>query len=60
MKSLLSPRQILARVTLGLILLVLALPGVAQGQEYVLLADSIKLDDVVHDEQQYLLEETPN
>ena len=60
MKSLLSPRQILARVTLGLILLVLALPGVAQGQEYVLLADSIKLADVVHDELQYLLEETPN
>ena len=43
MKSLLVHKQNLVRTMLGLILLALTQPGIAQDEEYVLLADSDSL-----------------
>ena len=60
MKSLLFPKQILARTMLGLILLALAQPGIAQDEEYVLLADSDSLSDEIHSELEQFLLEAPN
>jgi S1-C subfamily serine protease len=60
MKSLLFPKQILVRTMLGLILLALAQPGIAQDEEYVLLADSDSLSDEIHSELEQFLLEAPN
>ena len=60
MKSLLFPKQVLVPTILGLMLLALAQPGIAQDEEYVLLADSDSLSDEVHGELEQFLLETPN
>ena len=60
MKSLLFPKQFLVPTILGLMLLALAQPGIAQDEKYVLLTDSDSLSDEVHSELEQFLLETPN